>query len=254
MKNFRMSTLSLPWFLCLGFACAVTAQQNRPAPAAHGAAALPGGLIEAPAHFGDPHPPLFFREGWKQVPGGGEHPITQDAVTNPNLELKLYGDPKDMLLNGAAQNKDNPIRIWTGTCETPCALALRDKNNYVDLTGLAKIQWGTRVSGFHRLRPIVKLASGVWLVGNHEDGEISDYHETEFSISDVRWLRLDIDKVVAKGSWLVNPDLSKVDEVGFVDVIPGSGHGQGGYSVLTTFAVYGKPVPREPGAENSSNH
>jgi hypothetical protein len=39
-------------------------------------------------------------------------------------------------------------------------------------------------------------------------------------------------------------DLSKVDEIGFTDLMPGSGHGDGGYSDLGWIEVYGKPVPR----------
>jgi len=38
-------------------------------------------------------------------------------------------------------------------------------------------------------------------------------------------------------------NLSKVDEIGFVDLTPGSGHGQGGYSDVGWIEVYGKPVP-----------
>jgi hypothetical protein len=30
----------------------------------------------------------------------------------------------------------------------PCALALRDRNNFVDLTGLAKIRWRTKQTAF----------------------------------------------------------------------------------------------------------
>ena len=41
-----------------------------------------------------------------------------------------------------------------------------------------------------------------------------------------------------------NPDLTKVDEVGFVDLMPGSGHGAGGWADVGKFEVYGKPVPR----------
>ena len=190
------------------------------------------------------HPPLFFSEKWKQTEKE-EHPLKQENVSNPNLELKFYGSANGgMLLTGNGQ-AENPTRIFMGTCFTPCAAALRDKNKYVDLTGLAKIRWGTRSSGFHKLRPLLKLADGTYLVGNHADGEISDYHETEFSIADVQWIKLDIDKVVARGDFLAKPDLSKVDEVGFADLMPGSGHGQGGFSVLTTFEVYGKPVPRD---------
>jgi len=48
----------------------------------------------------------------------------------------------------------------------------------------------------------------------------------------------------AEAVWITNPDLSRVDEVGFVDLMPGSGHGNGGWSDLAWIEVYGKPVPR----------
>jgi len=96
-------------------------------------------------------PPLFFREVWKQTPAGGEHTVVpSEALSNPNLELKLYGSTgKEIQLTGSAQDENNPIHLWTGLCTTPCAVALRDKNNYGDLTGLARIRWVTKVSGFH---------------------------------------------------------------------------------------------------------
>src|SRR5947207_8373127 len=93
------------------------------------------------------HPPLFFSEKWKQTEKE-EHPIRQENVSNANLELKLYGSADGgMQLTGNGE-PENPNRIFMGTCSTPCAAALRDKNNYVDLTGLAKIRWVTRSSGF----------------------------------------------------------------------------------------------------------
>jgi len=212
------------------------AAQNGPGRAAPGPGAAGGRLLGN-------HPPLFFSEIWKQTQKE-EHALGQENVSNPNLTITFYGSAKGgMLLNGDG-SEENPARIFMGTCLTPCAATLRDKDNYVDLTGLAKIRWVTRSSGFHKLRPLLKLADGTYLVGNHADGEISDYHETEFSIADVMWIPLDVEKVVARGDFLAKPDLSKVDEVGFVDLMPGSGHGQGGFSVLTRFEVYGKPVPR----------
>jgi len=39
-------------------------------------------------------------------------------------------------------------------------------------------------------------------------------------------------------------DLSKVDAVGFADLMPGSGHGTGGYIHLGTIEVFGKAIPR----------
>jgi hypothetical protein len=188
-------------------------------------------------------PPLFFREEWKQTTAGGEHPVNpMEALSNPNLELKLYG--KEILLTGSAQDENNPIHLWTGTCATPCAVALRDKNNFADLTGLARIRWTTKVSGFHQVRPIVKLADGTWLVGDHADGSVTDWLQSDFSLADVRWIRLDITAVVTKGTIVDKPDLSRVDEIGFVDLLPGSGHGPGGWVDVAAIDVFGKPVKR----------
>ncbi|MBZ5578849.1 MAG: hypothetical protein LAP40_19990 [Acidobacteriia bacterium] len=193
---------------------------------------------------GPPRPPLFFREQWKQAPDGGEHAVAPSNVANANLELKLYGDGKDMQATGTDTNESNPTHVWTGLCTSTCAAALRDKDNYVDLTGLAKIRWLTKVSGFHQVHPMIKLADGTWLVGDRADGSTVDWHESEFSISEVRWLKLDVDKQVTKGNFVAKPDLSKVDEVGFTDLMPGSGHGPGGWSDVAFIEVYGKPVKR----------
>jgi hypothetical protein len=191
-------------------------------------------------------PPLFLKEEWKQTAAGGEHPVVPaEALSNPNLELKLYGaTSREIQLTGSAQDENNPIHLWTGTCTTPCAVALREKNNYADLTGLARIRWVTKVSGFHQVRPIVKLADGTWLVGDHTDGSTADWLQSDFSLTDVRWLRLDITAVVTKGNVVEKPDMGKVDEIGFVDLLPGSGHGPGGWIDVATIEVYAKPVKR----------
>jgi len=188
-------------------------------------------------------PPLFFREEWKQTPAGGEHPVDPAAaLSNASLELKLYG--KELLLTGSAQDENNPIHLWTGLCATPCAVALRDRTNYADLTGLARIRWVTKVSGFHQVRPIVKLADGTWLVGDHTDGSTLDWLQSDFSIAEVRWLRLDIAGVVTKGNIVEKPDLSRVDEIGYADLMPGSGHGPGGWIDVATIEVFAKAVKR----------
>jgi hypothetical protein len=193
-----------------------------------------------------PAAPLFARLDWKTVTGLPiEHPVDQKAVANPNLELKLYGPSgKDIQENGAPDNAVNPLHVWTGLCAQPCALAFRDKANYVDLTGMAKIRWVTKISGLHQVHPILKLADGSWILGEHADGSVFDYHTTDFTLSESRWIKLEIDKVVTHGRWLDKVDLSKVDEIGFTDLMPGSGHGDGGYSDVGWIEVYGKPVPR----------
>ena len=80
-----------------------------------------------------------------------------------------------------------------------------------------------------------------------------DWYEGEFWPSFIRWRKLNIDKVAelstgsrcTNGAWDEHPDLSKVDEVGFADLLPGSGHGTGGYIELGPIEVYGKSVPRD---------
>jgi hypothetical protein len=219
----------------LGAGSAFAQQGNAPG-------ATPAARTPAPARN---RAPLFFREEWKQTPAGGEHPVTPESLANPNLELKLYGTTsKDVQLTGAATDENNPTHVWTGLCSTPCAVAFRDKNNFADLSGLARIKWVTKVSGFHQVRPIVKLADGTWLVGDREDGSTVDWLTSEFSLSDVRWLRLDIANVFTKGNFVEKPDLTKVDEIGFVDLMPGSGHGPGGWVDVAAIEVYGRPVKR----------
>jgi hypothetical protein len=204
---------------------------------------------------GNAAPPLFFKEAW-QI-NGPAHAISpgEHVLTNPNLELKLYGPSA----NAADPDKriwisTPPTNIWTGMTTTPFAATLRDKENYVDLTGLAKVRWITRASGFHAVRPVVKLADGTYLVGEHADASTSGFLESEFIFATQRWMKLDIDRVVTKGTygpaqdasaWMREPvDLSKVDEVGFADLMPGSGHGAGGYVNVSTFEVYGRSVKR----------
>ena len=63
------------------------------------------------------------------------------------------------------------------------------------------------------------------------------------AISEVRWIRLDADKVQTKGDFVAAPDLSKVDEIGFADLTPGSGHGAGGWVDVGEIDVYGKGRP-----------
>jgi hypothetical protein len=188
-----------------------------------------------------PPPPLFFKETWKDF--NGNVPMTQEFVLSPDLQVNLYGTGgKD---DFGVTNEGGVPHIWTGLCATSCALTLSNKDNYVDLTGKAKIRWLSKVSGFHEVRPVVKLADGTYLIGDHVDAYTFDYHESEIFLSEVHWMKLDMPKVQTKGTLLDKVDLSKVDAVGFADLTPGSGHGNGGYSDVGWIEVYGKPVKRD---------
>jgi hypothetical protein len=196
-------------------------------------------------------PPLLFKEEWKQNDKGDEHPLTQDAVGNPNLELKLYGaGARELQVTGKAGDENNPIHVWSGNCTSPCALALRDKASFADLTGLARIRWNTKMSGFHQIRPIVKLADGSWLVADRADGSSArDWVVSEISVADLRWMKLDAVRVVTTGTLLEKVDLSKVDEIGWADLMPGSGHGPGGWVDVAQIEVYARAVPRSPATQ-----
>jgi hypothetical protein len=236
-------SLAVKYFalMVLVLAGVIGVQAQAPA-AGQGKAAGTAGA--APRATAPVRPPLFFRETWKQTPAGGEHPIGQEDVANANLMLHLYGaDAKDIQETGV-ENTPNPIHMWSGVCTSACALTLSDKDNYVDLSGLARIRWNLKIDGFHMLRPIVKLADGSWLVGDHADGYAADWYFSEFGLADLRWRKFDPTKVIATGEWVATVDLSKVDEIGFTDLMPGGGHSTSGWSDVADFEVYGKPVPR----------
>ncbi|HJT86480.1 MAG TPA: hypothetical protein VJ732_01465 [Bryobacteraceae bacterium] len=220
------------WILASLFLCAVTCTFAQE----HGGR----GDRRGPARAEAPPPPLFFKETWKAAPGNV--PVTQDFVTNPDLQLNTYGTGKT---DFGVTSEGGVPHIWTGLCATSCALTLSHKDDFVDLTGKAKIRWYTKTSGFHEVRPVLKLADGTWLVGDHIDAHTFDYHESEFYLSEVHWLKLEMPKVLTRGTLLEKVDLSKVDAVGFADLTPGSGHGTGGYSDVAWIEVYGKPVKRD---------
>ena len=239
-------------------------------------------------HLVDPPPLFFEEAWRQRTPPLHAPPdfalstgVTSAAVTNSALELKIY-DPNAASVatfrnsppprshasdwsstscvqlagynqdsppqKAAADPASDPPNLWTGVCQTPVAVTLRDRASYVDLTGLARIRWVTRVSGFHVVRPVVKLADGTWFVGDYAQGARSSnstlFLESEFAVSSVRWLPLDIEHVVTVGKTWAHPDLSKVDEVGFADLMPGSGHGWGGFVNVGRIEVYGRPVKR----------
>ncbi|MDT8397419.1 MAG: hypothetical protein RQ899_02250 [Pseudomonadales bacterium] len=192
-----------------------------------------------------PRPALFFAETWRQLPGGGENPISQAHVGNPVLELKLYGQKKEGLqITGIDGSDSNPTHTWSGLCGAGCTFAFRQRDYYADLTGLARIRVQSKTSGFHKLRPFVKLADGTTLVGDLELANTADFLLTEFTLRDVRWLTFNTELGVTRGNPLAGVDLSRVDEIGFTDLQPGADHGPGGWSDVALFEVYANKVER----------
>jgi len=195
-------------------------------------------------------PPLVFREVWKQPPHTGplndeNRRITPEAVTNPDLEFRLYGtDARNIQVTEHNGIPD----LWTGFTTSPVALTLRHKSAYLDLTGLTRMRWRTRTENLHVLHPVVKLADGTLLVGSQTfsspqrrmvDTEAfsGSFVVSEVTFEDQRWFQLDPAKVTVLKE-VGNPDLSRVDEIGFADLMPGGGHGFAGCSNVSWIEVY----------------
>ena len=242
----RRRVVALTVFALFGAASFAAAQAPQGGGRAGGGAGA-GAAAGARAGGGAParRPALFFREEWKQNEKNDEHPITQASVANANLELKTYGpNAAEMAITGRAGDENNPIHVWTGLCTGPCAVMLRDKANFADLSGLARIRWNTKMSGYHQIRPIVKLADGNVYVGDRADGSTRDWILSEISFADLKWLKVDPARAVTTGNILDTIDLSKVDEIGFIDLMPGSGHGAGGWVDVAEVEVYANKVAR----------
>jgi hypothetical protein len=199
-------------------------------------------------------PGLLFAEEWKrpaaaasgeQPRGGLNVPLTSEGNSNPELDLQVFpAGQVQLVAEGSTENGNNPLHVWTGLCTSACGVALRDKGHFADLSGLARIRLNTKMSGFHRVRPIVKLADGTWWVGDQAVGSTRDWLVSEISYADLRWLKLDMTHMVTRGILMDRIDLSKVDAVGFVDLMPGSGHGPGGAADVAQIEVYGRAAPR----------
>src|SRR5262249_42721022 len=142
---------------------------------------------------------------------------------------------------------DDSYYIWSGACPGNWALTLRHRSAYADLTGRAKIRWRTMQTGFRQLHVIVKLADGTWLISEQATGASRDWKETEFVVADLRWYRLDIVNVFEDVP-VDRPDLSRVEEIGFTDLMRGMpsppGRSSPAASRLDWIEVYARPVKR----------
>ncbi len=185
-------------------------------------------------------PPLFLREDWKETPAAT--PVTQSHVVSKDLLLGLYGPGCDSIKKSHHDTPaDDPYYIWSGLCLGNWAVTLKNNKSFVDLTGYAKVLWRSKQAGLRCLHLVVKLADGTWLVASQKDCLSRDWRIVEFNIPDLTWYTLDI-KSVIEVKPVNNPDLSRVDEIGFTDLM--NGGGSDACSRLDWIEVYGKPVSR----------
>jgi hypothetical protein len=251
----RIATSAIGALIVLGMVLTVSAQQPAPAAGRQGGQGRGGGGGGGGtgAARASALPMLFDVNFVRPASQTGQTKVVQENIGDANVELKQYGLHESCLLTSGNPGSDTtPFSVWSGECEQPFATLFRHKASYLDLTGAAKIRWAVKTSGFHVAHPVVKLADGNMFVGETAAASVPMLLQSEVPLGSIRWIKLDPKRLVTMGLqnapfneiWVPNVDLSKVDEVGFVDLMPGSGHGTGGYIHISQFQVYGRAVPR----------
>ena len=192
-----------------------------------------------------PRPPLLYSETWKMPPFTGEATdentrFSPAVVTNPNLEVKLYGRDSKVI---RASIHEERVDLWNGMTTSPSALTIRDRRNFVNLTDAARLRWILRTNAIHMFHPVVRLATGQLIVGDRGITTGGEFLTVEVAFSNMRWYTLDAEKVVVLTEF-VRPDLSRVDEVGLAMLMPGGGHGIAGSANLSNVDLFAYPVPR----------
>jgi hypothetical protein len=151
----------------------------------------------------------------------------------------MYGaDVKNVLVTEHEDRED----LWNGMTQSPTAITLRDRTKYFDLSGRARLRWIVRTNALHRVHPVLKLADGTLIVGDGQETG-GEFVQREVAFNTSRWYKLDPQKVVTTTE-VVNPDLSKVDEIGFADLAPGGGHNSAGWINVSHVELYAKAVAR----------
>jgi hypothetical protein len=231
----------------VGLASAALAQP--PAPAGPRGPGAGGGI---PQMGGDPGPaPLLFHENWNTVPMA--QPMTQAHLANAGLTLHLYGD------TAGIRKSVHPTENYTYTGEsvTNWGITFSDRAAYWDLSRNGKVKLKTRNSGYRFTHIMLKTADGKWFVSEEGNPESTFWIEREYILADLRWRVLMMTDTPTNASnqrqpdpkrvpiiplGVAMPDLAKVDEIGFTDLMPGGWIPS--TSRINAFDLYGKKVPR----------
>ena len=196
-------------------------------------------------------PKLLFREGWTRAPMA--QPLTQANLANQQLTLHIYGDPNQI------RKAMHPLDDYTYTGETTThwALTVSDKTSFWDVTGGGKVRFKTQNTGYRFLHVVIKTADGRYFASEEGSGESSVWMEADYVLQDLHWRNLlmtdtpsnasnrrqpDPKRVPIVPTSRGTPDLKRVEEVGFSDLM------EGGWIPATSrvafFELYGRAVPR----------
>jgi hypothetical protein len=194
--------------------------------------------------------PLIFEEHWRDIPA--DEPITPAHLSNEGLLLHIYRDW------GHIRATQHPTEAYTYTGETVTnwALTLSDPKFYYDLSGTGKIMLRTRNSGYRFTHVVIKTLDGKWYASEEGSPESTSWIEREYS--DLHWRILLMTDTPTNSSnrrkpdpklvpiipmGVGHPDLTKVDEVGFSDLMPGGWIPS--TSRVNSWKVFGKKTPRQ---------
>ena len=256
----------LKFFVAIGLAIIATtvllsAQQAPAAGAARGqrgAGAAPqeplqgrnaqGGFTSAPEHPAV----MLFRETWATE---ATQPMVQASISNKSLTLHIYGDASEIRKSTHAQ--DDEQYTYTGETTTNWAITLSDPKNSWDLTGDGRIRLQTRNSGLRTTHIVIKTADGKYFVSEEGNPESTAWIARDYIFRDTTWRALLMTDTPSNASnrrqpngkrvpiipmQRATPDLSKVEEVGFSDLM------EGGWipstSRIRSWEVWGTAVPR----------
>ena len=192
-----------------------------------------------------PRPPLLFSEPWRLPPHTGEQTdenmrVTPAVVTNPRLEVKLYG-PDASVVRAAVH--EERIDLWNGMTLIsrggdpagpaqlprsggPGPLAV-DPADQCDSSLAPGREAGGRTGSWSAIAASRRMASS------------SPWRSRSPACAGTR---LDPGKVIVLAE-VFNPNLRMVDEVGLAMLAPGGGHGIAGSANLSTVELFAHPVP-----------
>jgi hypothetical protein len=207
-----------------------------------------GGFTSAPSEPAQ----LLFHEAWTRAPMS--QPMVQDNLANKQLDLHIYGNANEI------RKAFHPEEDYTYTGETVenWALTVSDKTSSWNLAGDGRIRFRTRNSGYRFLHVVIKTADGKYFVSEEGSGESTAWIETDYILSNLHWRNLLMTDTPSNASnrrqpnpkrtpivatSIATPDLTKVDEIGFSDLMPGGWIPS--TSRVNAFWLYGKAVPRK---------
>jgi hypothetical protein len=172
---------------------------------------------------------LLFREVWSSEMA---QPMVQASLSNQSLTLHLYGHASEI------RKTSHPTEDYTYTGETTTnwAITVSDPKHVWDLTRDGRIRLKTRNSGLRTTHVVIKTADGRYFASEEGNPESSAWIERDYIFRDLTWRTLlmtdtptnasnqrqpDPKRVPIIPTTRATPDLTRVEEVGFSDLVAG---------------------------------